>query len=418
MIVTCISCQTRFRIPDEKIGPKGARVRCSRCQALFLVRRDDAPPGAAPGEPALAAGGGPAGAPPPPPAPPAPGPGGLELELTDPFGLRAPQPAARADPFAVAAAPDPFAAAQPADPFAAAATPAPAAPTPLPFGQPPPGDPFASSTPVPLTGGIALEEGERRQRAAAPPSLANLGQADLTADFRTPGPSGLEVDDRRTPEQAMPAEPGHAPSPPSGPSAAPAPPAAPLGAIPRPAAAALDDATATVRAPMGRRALAVLVNSLSLALLLVLAGGLYVYWTGGGAGLLAALGRTNAPFEERGVTSGLYDTAGGRPILFVRGRVQARAAVNVPVRVRVELLDGKRKVAQGEGLLGALPSPEEIWSLSGPAEAERLRAELAARAPAHLAAGEARPFLVVLWEYPADLRGLDLRVVAEPAPPG
>ncbi len=85
--------------------------------------------------------------------------------------------------------------------------------------------------------------------------------------------------------------------------------------------------------------------------------------------------------------------------------------------MRVEFLDGKRRVAQGEGILGAIPSPEEIWSLTGPAEAERLRAALAARAPARLAAGEA-PFLVVLWDYPADLRGLDLRVVTEPGPPG
>jgi predicted Zn finger-like uncharacterized protein len=414
MIVTCASCQTRFRIPDEKIGPRGARVRCSRCQALFLVRRDDAP--AAP--PAAAA-------PATPPGAPAPGTAALELELTgDPFALRTPRARPPADPFA-GAPPDPFAAAPPVDPFAATAAAAPFPGTPLPFGPPPAGDPFGAGTPVPADGGIALEEAEGRQRATAAPSLADIGQADLAADFRTPGPSGLEVDDRRTPEQAMPAGPDRPPTPPPAAEApaapaALAPPTASMVVIPRPAASPLDDATATARPAAVRRALAVLVNSLSLALLLVLAGALYVYWTGGGmAGLRAALGRpAEAPFEEQSVTSGLYDTVRGRPVLFVRGRVQSRAAVGVPVRVRVELLDGKRKVAQGEGLLGALPSPEEIWSLTGPAEAERLRAELAARAPAHLAAGEARPFLVVLWDYPADMRGLDLKVVAEPAPPG
>ena len=41
MIITCTSCQTRFRVADDRIGPKGARVRCSRCQALFVVRRED-----------------------------------------------------------------------------------------------------------------------------------------------------------------------------------------------------------------------------------------------------------------------------------------------------------------------------------------------------------------------------------------
>jgi hypothetical protein len=167
-----------------------------------------------------------------------------------------------------------------------------------------------------------------------------------------------------------------------------------------------------------RRALAVLVNSLSLALLLALAAALFVYGKGGGsAALRATLGHREAPFEAQEVGSGLYDTATGKPVLFVRGRVLCRSGASGPVRVRVELLEGRRAVARGEGLLGAVPSPEEIWGSGEPADAGRLRAALAARAPARIPSGETRPFLVVLWEYPADLRGLDLRVVAEPASP-
>ena len=39
MIVQCTSCQTKFRVPDEKIGDKAVKVRCSKCQAVFGVKR-------------------------------------------------------------------------------------------------------------------------------------------------------------------------------------------------------------------------------------------------------------------------------------------------------------------------------------------------------------------------------------------
>ncbi len=55
MIVVCTNCHAKFRVPDEKVGPRGAKVRCSRCTTVFLVRPDGiaategapyAPPGA------------------------------------------------------------------------------------------------------------------------------------------------------------------------------------------------------------------------------------------------------------------------------------------------------------------------------------------------------------------------------------
>ncbi|MFY3743594.1 zinc-ribbon domain-containing protein [Anaeromyxobacter sp. Red801] len=126
MIAHCTHCQAKFRIADEKIGPRGAKVRCSRCKTVFAVRRPDAPPAAAPPEPRPA--------PIPPPGPALPGP-------ADPF----------AEPAFAAAGPDPFA----ADPFA---PPGPAAQdrSPEPFGHDPfagtgpgapPADPFALETP-------------------------------------------------------------------------------------------------------------------------------------------------------------------------------------------------------------------------------------------------------------------------------
>ncbi len=45
MIAACPQCQTRYRLAREKIGPQGARIRCSQCQTIFRVQ---SPEGAAP----------------------------------------------------------------------------------------------------------------------------------------------------------------------------------------------------------------------------------------------------------------------------------------------------------------------------------------------------------------------------------
>jgi len=42
MIVNCEKCDTKFKLDDSKVTEKGIKVRCSKCQAVFLVKR---PPG-------------------------------------------------------------------------------------------------------------------------------------------------------------------------------------------------------------------------------------------------------------------------------------------------------------------------------------------------------------------------------------
>jgi predicted Zn finger-like uncharacterized protein len=37
MIVTCASCMTKFNLDESKLPAKGAKVRCSRCQHVFVV---------------------------------------------------------------------------------------------------------------------------------------------------------------------------------------------------------------------------------------------------------------------------------------------------------------------------------------------------------------------------------------------
>jgi predicted Zn finger-like uncharacterized protein len=39
MIVKCENCQTRFKIPDDKVTEKGVKVRCTKCSHTFRVRR-------------------------------------------------------------------------------------------------------------------------------------------------------------------------------------------------------------------------------------------------------------------------------------------------------------------------------------------------------------------------------------------
>jgi hypothetical protein len=269
------------------------------------------------------------------------------------------------------------------------------------------------------TGGLALEEVVRRQPTPPPPAFAALDEP-LRADFRTPGPSGLEVAEHWPVAPALPM----APPPPLParlePAVSTSATSASASAVPV-ATRGETPAREKVEPPERPRHLAsLLLNSLSLALLLAVAAALYAVWVSDGhpirdlAKILGA--RPQASFTMQEVSSGLYDTARGKPVFFVRGQLVARAALAGPVRVRVDLVDGDRAVARGDGVAGAPPTPEEVWSLTGPVEAERLRTALAARPQGDMAPGEARPFLVVLWDYPADLRGLDVRVSALPGP--
>ncbi|HTO70621.1 MAG TPA: zinc-ribbon domain-containing protein [Myxococcota bacterium] len=75
MIAACPKCQTRYRLSREKIGPQGARIRCSQCQTIFRVQAPEnapaTPPEARP-SPVAAPAPAPAAKPAPPPEPPKP----------------------------------------------------------------------------------------------------------------------------------------------------------------------------------------------------------------------------------------------------------------------------------------------------------------------------------------------------------
>ncbi|RMF48291.1 MAG: DUF3426 domain-containing protein [Deltaproteobacteria bacterium] len=51
MIIQCDACQTRFRLPDEKLKPGGVKVRCTKCSQVFRVEAPPAEPEPAPVKP-------------------------------------------------------------------------------------------------------------------------------------------------------------------------------------------------------------------------------------------------------------------------------------------------------------------------------------------------------------------------------
>jgi predicted Zn finger-like uncharacterized protein len=199
MIVKCTGCQARFRVADDKVGPRGARVRCSKCQTVFVVKRDAPVP--------------------PPPAPK------IDLDLTP--GLRRPSPGrGQPSPSTAGAAVIPFPVTSPS--------------------RPPPPDPFAAAG-LDAFGEAAPAGDDPFARVAGPPAGPGAGLAAVASE---PSPA---LDD---PFAAVPAVPAYGglssgttgaqslavtdlsqllgtPAPPS-PAAAPPPPAASALASPLP----------------------------------------------------------------------------------------------------------------------------------------------------------------------------------------
>src|SRR5215471_3581748 len=40
----CESCQAQYMISDDKLGPKGAKVKCKKCGHVIVVRREEVGP--------------------------------------------------------------------------------------------------------------------------------------------------------------------------------------------------------------------------------------------------------------------------------------------------------------------------------------------------------------------------------------
>ena len=443
MIVACSACSARFRVADEKVGPRGARIRCTRCGQTFAV----SPPPPPPPTPAPVA----------PPEPPVAtsettGTGGWPTGILEVQGTQA---ADLGTPRALSLEGDPFAA------VAGASDGAPADPSPSgPALQRPPAGAAARSgflgslsvtnlsdlertgavpiaAPDPLEGGSVRDGGlslEERTPAAMPlrDGAPRWDDPDATSAVAV-GPDGFQEVDLAA--GAAPPDPNFDPLDPDPTPAAPVqrpspreatPPVAALGAetpsppAPAPAAGpawpARTPAPAPPRAPRFR---ALAMNVLSLAALLVVTVGILVWWRGEGIGsILRWPGSAPRGDVEVGqVSSGEYEGARGHPVLFVRGVVRAtRAPVEGPVAVRVELVRAGAALGAATGAAGALPSPEQLAGIASAADLDRMRAELLASAPARLEPGKDLPFLVILPRPDGDVGAIHFRVEPVPTP--
>ena len=52
MIAACPKCASRYRVDESRVGPEGARIRCTRCEVVFRIRRPDPIPVQPPARPA------------------------------------------------------------------------------------------------------------------------------------------------------------------------------------------------------------------------------------------------------------------------------------------------------------------------------------------------------------------------------
>lgn len=452
MIVTCPACQTRFRVPDEKSSPKGARFRCGRCGAISMI----SPPPAPPHELSKA------------PPPIAENPlakqetprGRLEVPPGDPFAPRelsavgrqspppvppprqepSPAPPPEVDPFG------PFADERPAsfDP----GEPSPAT-EPVPSPLPEAGrrgltdllGPAMRSTRPRVDGAtISLEEGDRRVPVTAvpDPALGAREGGDDAPSIPSPAPhpadaapgtpledSGLEL--AYTPGDPSVGRLGDAPvhleeRPPERPPRAPPPPVQiePIAVIsgPGPVLKGPSPPVPVTTPPITpARWLAVVGNGLSLAILIGVAAAMWATWRGD-LPFRPAMLPNPAPdgIEVTGVTGGDYDTSSGTRVLVVRGAVRPRTGVPGPVRVQAEVLLHGKIIGTIEGLAGATALPEQVFDLTSPEGAVALRTDLDKRSLQSLAAGEAVPFILFAYPPPAETGEVELRVTAGPAP--
>jgi predicted Zn finger-like uncharacterized protein len=463
MIVTCEQCQTRFKIPDEKVTDKGVKVRCSKCSHTFRVTK--------PVDPFARFG---AGSEPNSAEVTRPGVFALGVEATKspalgskraassnsmapaatpggdavPFDFSSLSPPAAVPSLQVPRAPEiPAPPAPPAFDFSALAVPSlsapvtgaapsafdfssfvapsvePAAPVPEPaepFSQPfAPAPSFDFSTASQVTaapGTLPSFEFERssspsgdrfsaHSSAAAPVNESSPfgGAEGARALFDMPEPSALP--DIPLPEEEIP----------------------PPVEIPLPHVRPSSPQSVVNASPMRRstrwNAVGVVVHVFISTLLVM--GGLVV----GSAFLnedklsidslsLENLRNTFAPsvdFYPVDVSNGLYETRAGRSVFFVRGDVVNHSHRPVRVVVRAEIVEGDKVVRFAESWAGAPATPEEIHLIDSLDALNALNVKVEKRATEVPANGAAQ-FVVAFTEYPPQLNGFRVRVVPRAAP--
>jgi hypothetical protein len=118
------------------------------------------------------------------------------------------------------------------------------------------------------------------------------------------------------------------------------------------------------------------------------------------------------PLMGKDLSNGLYETFDGHTLFFVRGEVENRGTAPVRVKASVALFEGEQRVKSAEGLVGAVPTPEEFFTLKNAGAADALRTRLDAAAK-DVAPGARVPFVVFFYDPPADMGSFRLEVTFE-----
>ena len=448
MVVQCPTCQSKFRIADDKVTDRGVRVRCTSCKNVFQVKKpgaasSDAPgpgntmdlssldaaaltrPAARPAASRAAPSARPAPAPAPRPAaggsrPPAARSGAngaaRRLQADDLFGMAELTGDAPLGELAPPKAPPP----PPPPPQAAAARPAAkpmpnfddididvdeAPPPPLPSRpppkatRPPPPPPRAEAPPPPPADDFSLE-GE----AAPPPApegdeAGSDGSVHLGA-FQSPPLKdpfeGMNLGEPGTGAIELATQPRRDK----------------LAEEARADVLAAPEAPPVPEAPPGREMVSSALTGLvgaALAVAVVIVAALSDDASAGWLGF----GRGNEVVATR-VVSGLYDTASGKPVFFIRGRIENRGKkVRGPVRVTAALTADGTEV-KAEAIAGAEPTAEDVWSLRSQADVDKLNRDLdITQVERKLQPGASLPFFAVIPDPPPDLQRHRLHVKVE-----
>lgn len=464
MIVKCEQCQTRFKIPDEKVTERGVKVRCTKCGNTFRVSRESpqtpvvsdpfaqfgtvTEPSGETTRPGVFALGVEATktveaakkAPSYPVAPPAFDFGSLTPPGAEPPSALLPpgflqRPAPLPEPasfdFSNFASPDPMPSVRP---------PSPSAPAEAGSGSPvapPPAFDFAPATAPAKQGSLPVGVGSGlygRSTSSAPIDLgptpgAEGGLDDFFGGAGSAGSGALNLDGVSA--RAMfdiPAEPKAQESlldipPPEVEPPAPAPSRPPATGVPL-GRLTPQESRPLPQAPPSRRrtAVGVVVN---VVIATVLVGGLVVVGSAilnegqlsGDLLSLESLKNTFTPevdFQASDVSNGLYETRAGRSVFFVRGQVTNRSDRATRVVVKAEIVEDGTVVRSGTSWAGDPASPEELFFVDGSESLEALNRKVEARSLV-VPSGAAAAFVVAFTEYPPDLKDFRVRVSARPA---
>jgi len=398
VVVQCPSCQSRFRVADEKVSERGVRVRCSACKTVFAVKKSGADANSAASEkkPAPAATAA--------PNPPAGEGAGKRLAADDLFGM-----SELTGESTVAAAPDPLSTPHSGDSvvigrlatplaagFAAQSQPLPTPALPSrPAVSPIPAP--ESRLPTPL-----------RAPVEAPPKAVKVEEPDPFDGLSLTDRSGSRLSRAAAAAAAISASAAPTPTP------TPTPTPRKTKRLPTPARVPVRKATEEPAPSPRRELVASALTGLVLAAV-VLAGLLVASFYDGAAPSWLSFGAPSEVVATR-IRSGLYDTATGKPVFFVRGRVENRGkSVRGPVRVVAELVGRSGADARAEAIAGVEPSAEDVYALRSGDDAEKLaRALSGSEGDRRIQPGSSLPFFAIIADPPADLARHKLVVRVEP----